>query len=368
MTSIRRILASTLSDAVRQTVARQIEMGIDIVSDGEMSKPSYSTYVKDRLTGFGGQGTLPMPADLAAHPDYAGRLFNAQAIRTLRTPKCVSPVAYKSTAAIEHDIANLHDAVETRRHEGAFLTAASPGVIALFLDNEHYRSHEAYVFALADAMRTEYEAIHAAGFLLQIDAPDLAMGRHTQFADLDLGDFLDVASMHVEAINRAASSIPRDRMRLHVCWGNYEGPHDWDLPLRNLLEVVLRARPAALSFAAANPRHAHEWSLWQDVRLPEGRVLIPGVIDSTSNFVEHPDLVAERIVRFARFVGRENVIAGTDCGLSTLAGYTAVEPSIAWSKLQALAEGARVATRTLWGTPRRPRAVEAHPEPSPRHT
>lgn len=339
---------SELREAIREIVQKQSDAGIDVLSDGELSKPGYSTYVKDRLTGFHGEGRFPAIADLAEFPSFAERELGREGLRVLRTPACTGPVEYTGRAALQRDIANFHTALERARFEEAFMTAASPGVISLFLENQFYPSHEAYLSALSEAMRVEYEAIHEAGFLLQIDCPDLAMGRHIQFADKSLEEFKRNAVLHVEALNRAVSRIPAERMRIHLCWANYEGPHHRDVPLADILDVVLQARPAGLSFVAANPRHEHEWKVWRDVRLPDGKVLIPGVIDSTTNFIEHPELVAERIERFADIVGPENVIAGTDCGFSTFAALTTVDPNITWTKLEALAEGALIASGRLF--------------------
>jgi 5-methyltetrahydropteroyltriglutamate--homocysteine methyltransferase len=337
-----------LETSTRDVVRQQIEAGIDIVSDGELSKPGYSTYVKDRLTGFHGVGRAPSVADLAEYPAYMEKELGRDGLLTLKMPACDGGVEYVGQASLQRDIANFKHALEGAHCEEAFMTAASPGVISLFLQNRFYPSHEAYLSALADAMRSEYEAIHRAGFMLQIDCPDLAMGRHIQFADQSLDEFRKQAELHVEALNRAVANIPADRMRIHVCWANYEGPHHRDVALRDIVEVVLRARPAGLSFVAANPRHEHEWKVWRDVALPHGKVLIPGVIDSTTNFIEHPELVAERIERFADIVGPEQVIAGTDCGFATFAAMATIDPNIAWAKLAALSEGAKLATARLY--------------------
>jgi 5-methyltetrahydropteroyltriglutamate--homocysteine methyltransferase len=332
-----------LAQAVSDCVDRQIAVGVDLVSDGEFSKPSYSTYVKDRLTGFGGEGSMPMPADLAEYPEYAKRVFGEGALRALKTPTCNAPIVYRGPRAVERDIERFRRALRGRKQ--GFLTAASPGVISIFLKNRHYPNREAYLGALADAMRVEYRAIHGAGFMLQIDCPDLAMGAHTEYARATLKELRRNLALHVEALNHAVADIPPERMRIHLCWGNYEGPHHRDVAIEEIVDIVLSARPAGLSFVAANPRHEHEWKIWQEVRVPEDKVLIPGVIDSTTNFIEHPDLVAERILRFARIVGDDRVIAGTDCGFSTFAGLHTVEPAITWTKLEALAEGARIAAR-----------------------
>lgn len=346
-----------VTQAVAACVDRQLAAGIDLVNDGELGKPSYATYVKDRLTGFGGRGAMPMPADLADYPEYGKRVLGDAALVALETPACTAPVTYRDTGAVDRDIARLRGALRDRAQ--GFLTAASPGVIALFLRNHHYAAHEAYLRALGDAMRVEYRAIHAAGLVLQIDCPDLAMGAHMNFAGMTLKELRRNLALHVEVLNHAVSDIPPDRMRLHLCWGNYEGPHHCDIPLKDILDLVLAARPAAISFVASNPRHEHEWQVWEDISVPEDKVLIPGVIDSTTNFIEHPDLVAERLLRFTNIVGAERVIAGTDCGFSTFAGMNTVEPSIVWAKLEALAEGARRASRVLRPSPRRPLVTHA---------
>lgn len=328
------LLVDRWRDSVQDVVRAQIDTGIDVVSDGEMGKIGYSTYVKNRLTGFEGEPSIPFSLpDLAEFPEYAARLFGEPAIREMKRPACSGPIAYKGHDELRVELETFRGAVREHNPTDAFVTAASPGVIAMFLDNVHYPTHEAYVFALAEAMREEYEAIHRAGFVLQLDCPDLAM---TPALDL-----------HVEALNFAVGNIPRDCMRLHVCWGNYEGPHHKDAPLERLIASLLRARPDGLSFAAANARHEHEWRVFEAVRLPLGKILIPGVIDSTTNIVEHPRVVADRICRFAAVVGRENVIAGTDCGFATFAQYALVDPKIAWAKLGALAEGARLAEGLL---------------------
>ena len=331
--------------AVAEVVRKQIERGVDIVNDGEAGKVGYSTYIKDRLTGFEGEASPLVAADLLEFPEYARRVFRAN---TMKRPACTGPITYKDKAALQTDIENFKAALQGVEPEEAFLSAASPGVISLFLKNEYYPNHDAYLAALADAMKEEYNAIYQAGFLLQVDCPDLAMGRHIQFADVSLEEFRKKAELHVEALNHALADIPPERMRLHLCWGNYEGPHHRDVPLRDIIDIVLKARPAAISFEAANPRHAHEWKVFQEFTLPPGKVLIPGVLDSTTNYIEHPELVAERICRFAEVVGRENVIAGTDCGFSTFAGLTTVDPQVSWAKLQAMAEGARLASQLLW--------------------
>ncbi len=341
-------LAADIRAAVPAVVAKQVEAGIDIVNDGEMSKPSYATYVKDRLTGFGGDSRPLVYQDLVDFPQFAQRVFGDPGRSRRRTPGCNGPIDVRDPAAAATDADNLKAALTGATTEEAFLSAASPGVVSLFFHNGHYPSAEAYLSAIAEAMRHEYEAIANAGLVLQIDCPDLAMGRHIQYADLTVAEFRDKARLHIEALNHAVVNIPADRMRLHLCWGNYEGPHHCDVPLRDIVETVFLAKPCGLSFEAANPRHAHEWTVFEDVKLPDGKVLIPGVIESKTNFIEHPELIAQRIARYARLVGRENVIAGSDCGYGTWVGQAAVDPGIVWAKLKSLAEGARLASRELW--------------------
>ncbi|HEV8438912.1 MAG TPA: cobalamin-independent methionine synthase II family protein [Methylomirabilota bacterium] len=332
--------------AVADVVRRQVEAGVDIVNDGEQGKVGYSTYVRHRLSGFGGRSAAPMRADWADFPAAAARLGRSTAVAR---PSCNGPIDWKDRTAVEKDIANLSAALTQGQATEAFMTAASPGVIAHFLGNEHYPSRDAYLARLVDVMKDEYDAIHRAGFVLQVDCPDLAMGRHLAFADLETSEFLKIAAANVEALNHALRDIPADRIRLHLCWGNYEGPHHRDIPLREILGIALKARPQALSFEGANPRHEHEWVVFREVRLPDDKVIIPGVLDSTTNFIEHPELVAQRLVRYAEVVGRERVIAGTDCGFATFArSNPQVEPDIAWAKLRSMAEGARLASSQLW--------------------
>jgi 5-methyltetrahydropteroyltriglutamate--homocysteine methyltransferase len=330
--------------AVAEVVRRQAEAGVRVVNDGEEGKIGYATYVKERLDGFGGEaGMAGVPSDMAEFPDYMMRVVSGI---DFAMPACIGPVSYRGLDAVRADIANLQAALDGTDVEDAFLNAASPGVIAVFLQNQHYPSHEEYVFALADAMKVEYDEIHRAGIVLQLDCPDLAMSGH--MLGESLNDFRARARVNVEAIGHATRDIPPDDMRLHVCWGNYEGPHHHDVALRDIIDLVFEARPTAISFEAANPRHEHEWTVFEDVKLPEGKVVIPGVIDSTTNFIEHPELVAERLVRYGKLVGPENVMAGSDCGFATFASYLTVHPAITWAKLHAMAEGAALASKELY--------------------
>jgi len=332
--------------AVADIVRQQVEAGVDVVSDGEQGKVGYSTYVRHRLTGFGGQSAAARRADWADFPEAAAR---AERRSVVARPTCDGPIDWKDRTAVDRDVANLRAAVAAAGPAEAFMTAASPGVIAHFLRNTYYPSREAYLARLVDVMKEEYDAIHRAGFVLQVDCPDLAMGRHLAFPELSNAEFVKIAEANVEALNHALRDIPPDRMRLHLCWGNYEGPHHRDIPMREILPVVLRARPQALSFEGANPRHEHEWVVFRETRLPDDKVIIPGVLDSTTNFIEHPELVAQRLVRYAEVVGRERVMAGSDCGFATFGrSQHIVEPEIAWAKLQAMAEGARLASEQLW--------------------
>jgi 5-methyltetrahydropteroyltriglutamate--homocysteine methyltransferase len=332
-----------VAEAVREVVQRQVDCGISIVSDGEEGRAGYATYVKDRLTGFGGEHRIPVRL-LPELDDFPEMKVNRPDI--LARPACNGPIEWSDFAAVQRDIDNLKSAAAAAGAEHTFMTAASPGVVPLFLGNDYYPSQDAFLDALAAVLQREYEAIAASGIQLQIDCPDLAMGRH--FVDGDNASFRKVAERYVEVINVASRNIPPDQMRIHLCWGNYEGPHHRDIPLREIVDIVLKARPNSISVEASNPRHEHEWAVWRDVKLPDGKVLIPGVIDSTSNFIEHPELIAQRIVRYAEVVGRENVIAGADCGFGTFAALPLIYPSIAWAKLKALSEGAELATKELW--------------------
>ena len=339
----------TIADAVKNTVARQVDVGVDIVSDGEMSKISYATYIKERISGFAGDTPRSPPKDLLDYPSFLEKQARTGATPSYKRPKCTGEIRPTNPEPLETDLKNFRVALETANVEEAFMNSASPGVIALFQPNEYYKNHDEYLEALAEAMRVEYEGIVAAGFLLQLDCPDLGLGRHMLFADKPDEDYQRLAGTHVEVLNHALRNIPADRVRMHVCWGNYEGPHHYDAPMSLVLPVALKANIGALLFEASNPRHAHEWTTFRDAGLPDDLILIPGVIDSTTNFVEHPELVAERICRFADIVGRERVIAGSDCGFATFAGYGAVDGEIAYAKLATMAEGARIASDRLWG-------------------
>ena len=342
------VFESEVLAAVHNAVDRQIEAGIDIVSDGEMSKIGYATYIKDRCTGFSGDSARNPPADLERFPGFMQRTAQqGQAPQILR-PCCTGEIEIRDRSALESDITHFHEALAGHDVAEGFMNAASPGVIGAFLPNEHYPSERDYLEALAKVLREEYEAINQAGFVLQIDCPDLAMARHTQYKHLSDTEFIRHAELHVEVLNHALEKVPASAARLHICWGNYDGPHDHDIPLAKIMRVLHKVKPQVISFEAANPRHAHEWRVWEEMPLPEDKVLMPGVIDTTSNFIEHPEYVAERICRFADIVGRQRVLAGTDCGFGTFAKYGRVDPDIAYAKLQTLAAGAAIATRRLW--------------------
>ncbi|HXV41282.1 MAG TPA: cobalamin-independent methionine synthase II family protein [Steroidobacteraceae bacterium] len=340
--------ATIIADAVRDVVRRQVETGIDVVSDGEMNKISYATYIADRFSGFGGDTPREPGQDLVEFPRLLTKLAERGSTAKYRRPRCIGEIRVKDTGPLTQDLANFRKAVDAAKPVEAFMNAASPGVIALFQPNDHYPTQDAYLEAIAEAMRAEYEAIVGAGFLLQIDAPDLGMGRHTMYRNAGVDEYLRSAARHVEVLNHALRNLPPERMRMHICWGNYEGPHHHDVPLAQLLPVVIKARPQALLFEAANPRHAHEWKVFREQQVPADKILVPGVLSSTTNYVEHPELVAERIQRFADIVGRERVLAGSDCGFSTFAGFGPVDPDIVYLKLAALAEGARLASKALW--------------------
>ncbi|MEM9814083.1 MAG: cobalamin-independent methionine synthase II family protein [Pseudomonadota bacterium] len=331
-----------MSAAVAETVARQKAAGVDIVSDGETSKISYATYVKDRYTGFDGDSPRNAPADLKRFPTFLERLAQAGGTPKYARPMCVGDVRSKGQGELEKDIANLKAAMAAEGISRGFMNAASPGVISLFLQNSFYPTRDAYLAALADAMKAEYETIVAAGLDLQLDCPDLALSRHMLFADLSDAEFLKIASTHVEALNHALRDVPADRVRVHICWGNYEGPHVCDIPMDTMFETLMATKSRYVLFETSNPRHGHEWAVFRDRKseIPEDKILVPGVVDTTTNFVEHPDLVAERVRRFVEIVGADRVIAGSDCGFGTFAGFGAVDPEIAYAKLASLAEGA----------------------------
>ena len=344
----RPALAARIREAVAETVKRQADAGIDIVNDGEVSKPSYATYIKDRLSGFGGE-SVPRPyQDLVEFPSMAKRVFNDPGRSRRKTPGCNAEIKVSDRQAAVDDVNNLKAALDGRDVSGAFMSAASPGVISLFFNNTHYPDFESYIFAIADAMRFEYQTIADAGIQLQIDCPDLAMGRHIQYADLDVKGFRKRIELHVEALNYALENVPRESVRIHLCWGNYDGPHHCDVPLRDVIDIAFTAKTSGISFEAANPRHNHEYVVFDDVKVPDHIVMLPGVIESKSNFIEHPELIAQRIVRIAERVGREQVVAGSDCGYGTWVGQAAVDAEIVWAKLAAMAEGAALASKQLW--------------------
>lgn len=340
---------ATITAAVREVVRKQVEAGVDVVSDGEMSKITYATYIKDRITGFAGDTPREPGQDLVEFPRILKKLAESGATAKYQRPRCVGEIRVRSLEPAQVDVQNMKAATAASTPTEAFLNAASPGVIALFQPNEFYASQDEYLEAVAEAMRAEYELIVGSGLLVQIDAPDLAMGRHTMYRDRSVEEFLNRAAKHIEVLNHALRNVPADRVRMHVCWGNYEGPHHHDVPLERLLPVVVRAKVGALLIEGANPRHAHEWAVFRDFRMPEDMIVIPGVISSTTNYIEHPLLVAERIGRYADLLGRERVIAGSDCGFGTFAGFGPVDPDVTYLKLRSLAEGAAIATRRLWG-------------------
>ncbi len=341
------VLQERTRAAVREAVNKQIETGLAVINDGEQGRVDYTVFVKDRLTGFGGESSPWPNTDAEEFPEWT-EMARQFAPPFQKRPACTGPVTWKDWPAVERDIQNLKDATATGVAEEVFMTSPSPGQIGRFLQNRYYPSDEKYLYTLADVMKREYQAIVRAGFVLQLDCPDLALGRHTQFAHLTLPEFRKVAEMHVEVLNYAVAEIPPDRMRMHLCWASTGGPHHRDVPLRDIVDIVIKGKPGGLVLAGANPRHEHEWKVWRDVKLPDGKVLVPGVIDSTTNFIEHPELVAERIERYASVVGRENVIAGVDCGFGTFAGRVQVDTNIVWHKLRSLVEGARIASDALW--------------------
>jgi 5-methyltetrahydropteroyltriglutamate--homocysteine methyltransferase len=341
-------LAARVKTAVAELAQKQAETGVDLINDGEMSKPSYATYIKDRLDGFGGTGNTFVYQDVHEFPMLEKRVFGDPGRSRRKTPACNAPISVRDRQAPIVDADNLKSALAGVKAVGGFMSAASPGVVSLFFRNDYYKDFESYIYAIADAMRYEYEVVAKAGLVLQIDCPDLAMGRHIQYADLSLPEFRKRAQLHVEALNHAVANIPPEQLRMHVCWGNYEGPHHKDVPMADIIDIVFSAKPNAISFEAANPRHAHEWALFETVKLPAGKVLIPGVLESKSNFIEHPELIAQRIGRYAKLVGRENVIAGSDCGYGTWVGQAAVDPQVVFAKLAAMTEGARIASKQFW--------------------
>jgi 5-methyltetrahydropteroyltriglutamate--homocysteine methyltransferase len=340
-----------IADAVIDIVRKQVEVGVDVVSDGEMGKISYATYIKDRLSGFDGDSPREPGQDLVEHPRLLEKLAKLGSTAKYRRPRCVADIRVKDLGPMRTDIANMKAAIAAAKPLEGFINTASPGTIALFQPNDFYPTQDAYLEAVAEGMRAEYEGLVQAGLLIQIDAPDMAMGRHTMYRSRSTTDFIGLAARHVEVLNHALRNVPADRIRMHVCWGNYEGPHTHDVPLEQLLPVVLKAKPQAILFEAANPRHAHEWQVFRDAKatLPADKILVPGVLSTTTNYVEHPELVAERLVRFADIVGRERVIAGTDCGFGTFAGFGPVDPDIVWMKLKSLVDGAAIASSRLWG-------------------
>jgi 5-methyltetrahydropteroyltriglutamate--homocysteine methyltransferase len=340
-----RVIGGAVADRVRH----QADAGVDLVSDGEMSKIGYATYIRHRLSGFE-LGDVPRatPADLDAYPSFRDRLAKAGVTAKYKRPICRGPISYEHREPLERDLAHLHAAVDAADVTGGFMNAPSPGVIALFQPNEFYGTLDEYLDALADAMKVEYEGIVNAGFQLQIDAPDLAMGRHIMYRDQPDEVFVEATARHVAAINRALADVPGDQVRLHVCWGNYEGPHHLDIPVEAIMDHVLEAKPATILFEAANPRHAHEWTAWRDAAIPDDKILAPGVISSTSNYIEHPELIAQRIQTFAAIVGPERVVAGTDCGFGTWSGFGPIDPTICWAKLASLSEGAALASSRLF--------------------
>lgn len=342
-------LDERVASAVEEVVERQVKAGISIVNDGEMSKPSYATYVKDRLDGFGGESIQNyFFADLAEFPKSAELVAANPGRRKRSAPACNGPISVKDHDAAAQDMVNLAKAASSRDVHGTFSSAASPGVVSIFFGNEYYKSDEEYVFAIAEAMRHEYEAIAAAGATVQLDCPDLAMGRHTTYADLSLDEYRKKVAMNIAALNHGVRNIPAEQLRMHLCWGNYPGPHHCDVALSEIIDLVWGAKPRTVLFEAANPRHSHEWQLFESVKVPDDKILCPGVIEPQSNYIEHPELVAQRIERYARLVGPERVMAGVDCGFSIHVGMQGIDPDVAWAKLGSLAEGARIATDRLF--------------------
>ena len=340
-------LDAAVRDAIAAVVEKQVACGLDVINDGEQGRTDYTVHVLDRLTGYEGPSSPPLGTGEPEFPELSA-LLSQFASPFQHRPACNGPVGWKDVAAAEADIARSKELLAWAGAAELFMTSPSPGQIARYLKNRHYPSEEAYMFVLADVMAREYRAIVDAGFILQLDCPDLAMSRHMLYPDLSIAEYRKVIAVNVAALNHAVEGLPSERMRMHLCWGSTMGPHHTDVPLAEIIDIVLTARPQAVSFPGANPRHGHEWKVWNSVALSEGKIIIPGVIDSTSNFVEHPELVADRIVQYARAVGRENVIGGVDCGFGTFAGRVQVDSKIVWMKLQSLAEGAALASRQLW--------------------
>ncbi|MDC0108544.1 cobalamin-independent methionine synthase II family protein [Paracoccaceae bacterium] len=338
---------STMTNAVKQTVVKQVNSGVDIVSDGETSKISYATYVKDRYNGFSGDSPRNAPADLKMFPGFLERLANDGGTPQYARPQCTGKVSSKNQSELQKDIRNLKSAMKASGVDRGFMNAASPGVISLFLQNAYYKNRESYLAALADTMREEYETIVASGLDLQLDCPDLALSRHMLFNELSDSEFVKVAASHVDALNHALENIPEDKVRIHICWGNYEGPHCCDIGMDKVFSTLMSAKAKYLLFETSNPRHAHEWTVFRDRKseIPDNKVLVPGVVDTTTNFIEHPELVAQRINRFSDIVGPDRVIAGSDCGFGTFAGFGSVDPDIAYAKLKSLSEGAKIASK-----------------------
>ncbi len=344
------ILEERVTAAVQEVVDRQVAAGLSVVNDGEMSKPSYATYVKDRLHGFGGDSVQDyFFADLVDFPRSAEMVAANPGRRKRSAPACNGPISVKDASAAARDMQNLVAAAAHAGVTDTFSSAASPGVVTIFFGNQYYATDEEYLFAVAEAMRHEYEAIAAAGAAVQLDCPDLAMGRHSAYAELDTAGYRRRVAMNIEALNHAVRNVPAEQLRMHVCWGNYPGPHHCDVALAEIIDLVWKAKPRTILFEAANPRHAHEWTLFETVRVPEDKILCPGMIEPQSNFIEHPELVAQRIERYAKLVGRDRIMAGVDCGFSVHVGIQGIDPDVAWSKLAALAEGAAIATDRLWG-------------------
>ena len=338
---------TTMSDAVQQTVKKQVQSGVDIVSDGETSKISYATYVKDRYHGFSGDSPRNAPADLKLFPGFLERLADDGGTPQYARPQCTGEVSSKGQDELQKDISNLQSAMKVSGVARGFMNAASPGVISLFLQNAYYKNREAYLAALADTMRQEYETIVASGLDLQLDCPDLALSRHMLFNDLSDKEFVKVAASHVDALNHALENIPEEKVRIHICWGNYEGPHCCDIGMDKVFSILMSAKAKYLLFETSNPRHAHEWTVFRDRKseIPDNKILVPGVVDTTTNFIEHPELVAQRISRFVDIIGADRVIAGSDCGFGTFAGYGSVDPDIAYAKLKSLSEGAAIVSK-----------------------